>query len=227
MADEPYILAIASHKGGTGRTTTACALAWLWGRDGFQVVLADADPARSAGLIAVDQSGVCEWPNVEYRDCARDLDPDWPGADLVIVDCPSLMGPDAETVLRHCHGVVLTCLADPLALRTVPLAARALAAARAANPKLELLGVTIGLYDHRDLVQAPMLERLRSMHGELLLEPPAPFDADLRDWALSPGAALPVGAGAHALEAVRDRIADLVWRMHRIELAADRLARRA
>lgn len=227
MADEPYVLAIASHKGGTGRTTAACALAWLWGRDGLEVVLADADPIGAAGLVAVDSNGRCDWPNVQFRDCAAGLEPDWSGADLVIVDCSNLMDPAAQSVLQHCHGVVLTCLADPMALRTVPHAARALAEARVANPKLELLGVVIGSYDGADIVQAPMLDRLRTMHGEMLLEPPVPFDADLRDWALSPGAALPQGAGAQALEAIRDRIADLVWRLHRIELGADRLAGRA
>ena len=35
MAGEPFVLAIGSHKGGTGRTTTACALAWLWGQVDF------------------------------------------------------------------------------------------------------------------------------------------------------------------------------------------------
>lgn len=227
LADAPYLLAIGSHKGGTGRTTTACALAWLWARDGFRVVLADADPAGAAGLIAIDSAGQCPWPNVRYHDGPVAHDSAWPETDIVIVDCPSLMDARAGCVLQACHGVVLTCVADPLALRTIPSAARTLAMARVANAGLELLGVMIGQYDENDPVQAPMLDRLRAMHGEMLLEPPVPFDPHLRDWALAPGSALPAGHGAGALEAVRDRIADLVWRLHDIELGAGRLARRA
>ena len=72
MPGEPFFLAIGSHKGGTGRTTTACALAWLWGQDGFRVTLADADPVQAAGLIALDESGQCPWSNVTYL-------PEFPG----------------------------------------------------------------------------------------------------------------------------------------------------
>lgn len=224
LAGEPFVLAMASHKGGTGRTTAACALAWLWGRDGLHVVLADADPAGIAGLIALDAAGDCPWANVRYFNLAADATPSWPDADVVIVDCPSLMDAGGSGVLQHCHGVVLTSLADPLSLRTVPSAARVLATARVTNPELELLGVLIGQFDESDFIQVSMLERLRAMHGELLLEPPVPADGVLRDWALTPGAALPAGRGALALEAARDRIADLVWRLHKIELAVNRLA---
>src|SRR5262245_62637672 len=135
----PFLLAVGSHKGGTGRTTTACALAWLWGRAGFRVTLADADPIRAAALLALDESGECPWPNVSYREGLPDPE-DW-DPDVVVVDCPSLMDPEVPSVLQRCRGVVLTCLADPLSLRTVPAAAAALATARVANPRLELLGV--------------------------------------------------------------------------------------
>ena len=37
-------------------------------------------------------------------------------ADVVLVDCPLLMTPDAAAVLRRADGVVLTCRADPLSL---------------------------------------------------------------------------------------------------------------
>ena len=72
----PYVLAVASHKGGTGRTTAALALAWLWGRAGRRVTLADADPARAAGLVARGPSGECDWPNVRYHDGFPELTDD-------------------------------------------------------------------------------------------------------------------------------------------------------
>lgn len=227
MADEPFLLAIGSHKGGTGRTTTACALAWLWGHEGFRVTLADVDPVRAAGLIALDESGTCPWPNVYYS--AGMPSPGDPalGGDVVVVDCPTLMDSAVHDVLGRCHGVVLTCLADPLSLRTVPAAASSLATARVRNPKLELLGIMIGLYDERDVVHAPMLERLRQMHGELLIEPPTPFDPSIRDWALTPGAALPAGRAAHAFAAARERIADLALKLFRFEIGSSQLAGRS
>src|SRR3954465_9639173 len=110
------MLAVASHKGGTGRTTAALALAWVWGGTGLRVTVADADPSRAAGLIALDRTEGCPWPYVHYVSGlpdpgAPDLD-----ADVVLIDCPPLMGPEAGSVLRRADGVVLTCQADPLSL---------------------------------------------------------------------------------------------------------------
>jgi chromosome partitioning protein len=220
VSRDPYLLAIGSHKGGTGRTTAALALAWLWGRTGLRVTLADADPARAAGLIALDAAGHCPWVNVRYA--AGLPEPGDPAldADLVLIDCPPLMTPAAQPVLRRSAGVVLTCLADPLSLRTVPAAAGVLASGRVHNPRLELLGVLIGLYNGRDAVQGPMLGRLRQMHGELLLEPPVPDDPAVRDWALTPGAALPPGPAAEAFDEVGGRLRDLILRLSGVELGA-------
>jgi cellulose biosynthesis protein BcsQ len=225
MADEPYMLAIASHKGGTGRTTTALALAWQWGGAGLRVTVADADPVHDAGLIALDRSDGCPWPYVHYISDlpeSGDLDLD---ADVVIIDCPPLMSAEAPAVLARADGVVLTCQADPLSLRTVPAAAGVLATARIHNPKLELLGVLIGGYNAEDPVQTAMLGRLRQMHGELLLEPPIPEDAAIREWALTPGAGLPVGRAADAYSAVARQLRDMVRRLSGVALAARRGAR--
>ncbi len=220
MSHEPYLLAVGSHKGGTGRTTAAAALAWLWGQEGLRVTLADADPARAAGLIALDESGACPWPNVRYHaglpgpgDPAMD-------ADVVVIDCPPLMTAAAREVLGRAAGVVLTCLADPLALRTVPAVATVLAAAREDNPRLELLGVLIGRYAAGDAVQAPMLGRLRQMHGELVLEPPVPDDPAVRDWPLTPGAGLPGGPAADSFAAVGRLLHEMARQLNGVTLGA-------
>jgi len=208
VAREPFVLAIASHKGGTGRTTAACALAWLWGQAGIRVALADVDPVRAARLIATE-GGDCPWDNVRYFDRLPDTDS---GAELVVVDCPSLMDPTIDRVLRNCHSVVLTCVADPLSLRTVPSAARVLATARVSNPRLELLGVLIGLYNSLDVIQAPMLGKLRQMHGDLLINPPIPYDPEIRDWAAFEPAAK---AGYEAMIAALDRLTTPVTELRR------------
>ena len=220
MADDGYLLAIGSHKGGTARTTTALALAWLWGREGLRVTLADADPIRAAGLIALDTSGECRWPNVRYvRGLPERGDPVLK-ADIVLVDFPPLLAPEAAPILNRAAGVVLTCHADPLSLRTVPAAATALAAARVRNPAAELIGVLIGGYNANDEVQATMLGRLQHMHGDLLLEPPIPNDPAVRDWATTPGVGLPAGRAAAAYVAVAQRLRELVRRLSGVSLAA-------
>jgi cellulose biosynthesis protein BcsQ len=222
VADECYLLAVASHKGGTGRTTASLALAWLWGRYGMRVTLADADPSRAAGLIALDSSGRCPWPGVRYVAGLPAAGERALNADIVVVDCPPLLSPAAAPVLRRARGVLLTCRADPLALRTVPAAAGALAAGRVHNPSAELIGVLIGDYNADDPVEAPMLGRLRDMHGELLLEPPIPEDSAVRDWALSPGAGLPAGPATEAFVVVAERLREAIAQLSGVVIAARR-----
>jgi cellulose biosynthesis protein BcsQ len=193
-----YTLAVAGHKGGTGRTTAALALSWCWGQSGHAVTLIDADPTGSCGLVARGDSGRCEWPNVRLLDGfpadARQL----PDRGLAVIDCPSLSDPAAPPILEQADALVLCVLPDPLALRTVPNCAATIERARVANPRLELLGILAAIYDNLDATQTEMLERLRARHGELLLEPPVPLRPELRDWPLRPGAALPAGPAREA-----------------------------
>jgi cellulose biosynthesis protein BcsQ len=213
VPQDPYILAIGSHKGGTGRTTAALALTWLWSRSGIRVTLADIDPVRAAGLVALTD-GTCRWPNVRYSvTMPRHRDPGY-DADVIVVDCPALLSPAARPVLQRATTIILTVRADPLSLRTVPSAAAALEAARADNPLLELLGVLVGLYNEGDSLQPPIVEKLRHMHGPLLLNPAIPDDPALRDWPLSPGGDLPEGPGAAAFEVLAERLAGQVRRQN-------------
>ncbi|MFO0807430.1 MAG: ParA family protein [Gemmataceae bacterium] len=216
MAQRPFLLAVGSHKGGTGRTTTALALAYAWGRAGLHVVLVDADPTQAAGLIACDSHGQCTWPNVQY---ATELREPLPDADVVIVDCPPLLDASASPVLQKCGGVLLTVLADPLSLRTVPAAASVLAEARSHNPQLELLGVLVAIYNGSDAIQAPMYARLKEMHGDMLVEPPIPDDPALRDWPLMPGSPPPRGPGWRAYAEVADRVAGLAQKITGVRIA--------
>jgi len=216
---DPYILAIGSHKGGTGRTTTALALAWLWSRSGIRVTLADVDPVRAAGLVAL-ADGSCPWPNVRYAvTMPRPRDPGY-DADLIVVDCPALLSPAARPVLQRATTIILTVRADPLSLRTVPAAAAVLESARADNPLLELLGVLVGLYNERDSLQPPIVEKLRHMHGPLLLDPAIPDDPALRDWPLSPGGDLPEGPAASAFGVLAERLAGHIRRYSGVASAA-------
>lgn len=197
-----FPIAVLSHKGGAGRTTMAAALAWCWGRAGVPVGLIDADPAQNLAMLALGPNGDCLWWNVLFREA-------WPAEGdevfsrrFVLVDCPPLAEPAAKDILDRVHGVVLVCPADPLALRTIPVTAAVLRAARPRNPRVELLGVAVGVYNAEDPTQAETLARLRKIHGDLLLGPPIPYDPALRDWPADPGADLPEGPGRQAYEAL-------------------------
>jgi cellulose biosynthesis protein BcsQ len=182
-------------------TLVACALAWCWGRAGHSVLLADADPLGSVRLLAAGGRGACDWRGVRYLDRlpnpgeARDFD-------LVVVDGPALLGSAAAPVLARADGLLLTCLADPLSLRTLPAAARAIEAARAANPKLDVLGLLIGAHDPTDALQEGVLGRLRRTQAGLLIEPPVPYQTEVQEWPSAPGAGLPSGPAAGAYDEI-------------------------
>ena len=82
---KPYILAVASHKGGTGRTTSALTLAWALGESGHRVILIDADEQRSASALALDSRGEFNWANVEFRTWPQSLNKPM-NADIVVID---------------------------------------------------------------------------------------------------------------------------------------------
>jgi cellulose biosynthesis protein BcsQ len=193
---KPYRLAVASHKGGTGRTTLALGLAWVLGEQGARVVLADADPTRSASLIACDEAGACRWRNV--RVCAGPA-PDVQGADVVLIDCPALNERAALSALRSADGVLLTCLADTLFLRTLPAATVALAEARAGGSQAALLGLVVNLFDGADVLQQRLFQQIAHCRKPPLLGPPIPMQPTVRDWALHPGSPMPAGPARAAL----------------------------
>jgi len=188
----PYTLAVVSHKGGTGRTTAAACLAWCFGQLGRSVTLIDADPVRSCTLLALDENDSCTWPNITFRTGLEALSQALT-TELAIVDSPSLLDPLSINVLDRADGLILTSLADPLSIRTVPAAAMVIERAKVANPRLELLGLLVSIYNAQDEVQKAVLERLQQAHRELLLAPIIPLQAEFRDWPLQPGASPPDG----------------------------------
>ncbi|MBL8794006.1 MAG: ParA family protein [Planctomycetia bacterium] len=206
MQPIPWLLAVGSQKGGTGRTTTALALAWLGGAAGQRVALIDADPVQAAALVAAAPGQRCAWANVRLFAGMPTDDVPLAGCDLVIVDCPSLTEPAAQAVLCRADAVLLTCLPESYCLRTLPAAVAALAAARRDSARPELLGLLATGCRRDDPQHARWLAELRAAHGSLLLEPPVPWDRGLRDWPLTPGADLPVGAGAVAYRAVAEQV---------------------
>lgn len=191
MHSTPYRLLIGSHKGGTGQTTAAVALAWSFGQLGWEVDLVDADPVQSASMLAQNEHGECTWPNVRLHQTTPEELPTDANSKLMIIDGPALTDPAARPLLQNVHGVVLTCLADPLSLRTVPSAAKAIRTAKLSNPQLSLLGLMIAIYEQHDPIQPQMLQMLRKQYQRFMLEPPVPSHKSLANWADQAGNDLP------------------------------------
>jgi cellulose biosynthesis protein BcsQ len=212
---KPYVLAITSHKGGTGRTTLALALAWLWGKRGLKVTLVDADPIKATSLVASGASGLCPWENVRLVSTNGGLTKIPTGQDVIIIDTPPATEPLSQQVLVKAHGVVVCTLADTLSLNTLPKATAAIREARESNDDLELLGIAVGVFDQTDLAQTRALTQLRGNAGPLLLEPVIPLRNEIREWPLMPGSELPEGPGRQAIrkleENFRDRMAEAGW----------------
>jgi cellulose biosynthesis protein BcsQ len=189
----PYRLAVASHKGGTGRTTTACAIAWLWGQNGLKVMLVDACRTKAASMVAVDGRGSCPWKNVTFVTEMPDYG-NWEGeADVVVVDCPPLTEPESQDVLATSDGILLTCLADVLCLRTLPSSTDAVRTARQTNAALKVLGILLTHYDDNDPAQERTLLKLQESQMALTFDPPVPMQPEIREWPLRPGMDMPPG----------------------------------
>ena len=129
---KPYILAVTSQKGGTGRTTTSLALAWTWGRLGLDVTLVDADPVGATGLLA------STWKGVRFVDGRTVEGLSNAVGDIVVVDAPALTATESRAVLDRADGVLLTGSADPLSIRTIMVTNRRLAQARETNAWLKV-----------------------------------------------------------------------------------------
>ena len=204
-----YTLALASHKGGSGTTTAAAAVSWLLGQQGYRVALVDVHPAGSVRLLAETQAGVCPWPNVsvhDYREYENGFDLD---TDLVVLDCPPLTEQAALPALELVDGLVLSCRADLLSLRTLSAVQKFLEKAEQQIPNLSFLGTIINLFDREDTKQQQLFANLLDSQGDLLIRPPVAWQESLCDWALSPGSPLPEGSGTTAYEIIVDIVLEL------------------
>lgn len=212
----PYVLAVTSHKGGTGRTTFACGLAWAWGQCGLRVALVDADPVRAAALVAAKTDEHCPWPNVRLFVAERGHVRVSGSFDAIVIDAPPATEPLAQKVFSKSDGAVVCCLADSLALATLPAATRSIREARTANPSLALLGIVVNLFAPADVTQVRCLSMLRGARGGLFVEPPIPARPEIRAWPLAPGSDLPEGPARRATltlaDTLRESIAAAGWR---------------
>ena len=201
----PYILGVASHKGGTGRTTCAAMIGWALGRAGHRVGLLDASVIPSLDLL----TGTAEqlnWENVELL--PAESDPRTRSdLEIVIVDSPSLVEPSCVDVLVKADGVLMTMLLEPMTFRTLASAIQGVEAARAANAKLALLGIVLNQVNRKDPIQKELLDLADDSVKQLLLEPFLPLLPELNQWSLTPGCEPPGVPAQRIATALAERVA--------------------
>ena len=186
------VLAIVSHKGGAGKTSSSVMLAEEFARRGLRVVLVDADRQRGAGLLlGIEQqtNTVLQTQNPRLRYLcssglplrelparAQELDGLF---DLAVVDTPSLDDPLARGWLQLCSDVLFVIPVEPISMRTLRGAESALEAVHRLNPSARELGTLPTLFDESDPNQRTLMMELVAQCPNGLLSPAIPYDAGL------------------------------------------------
>ena len=185
-------LAIVSHKGGAGKTSSAVMLAEEFSRRGLRVVLVDADRQGGAGLLlgleqatgTVQQTRnprlryLCSstLPLRELPARARELQGLF---DLAVIDTPSLDDPLARGWLQLCTDVLFVIPVEPISIRTLQSADTAIAAIHRLNPEVRVVGTLPTLFDEQDPAQRTLMMELMSRCTNGLLSPAIPLDPGL------------------------------------------------
>lgn len=215
----PSVIAVAIAKGGTGKTTTALALAYLLALQGYRVVLVDADPQASAtAALGVDVLDESVLPNTVAvvpvalpgltRSAALSLAPGgWGlsrlgeremqahvahagnGADAVVVDCGPALTPAVCGVLRGCTHLVMPMTADFLAFRGFNDVRQFTSACNPGAVQLAVLTVWRPRLRLSRVVEAALLESVPALLSQVRI----PSDARCAE---APSQGVPVAASA-------------------------------
>lgn len=185
-------VAVISHKGGAGKTSSAVMLAEDLAARGMRVVLIDADRQRGAGLLlgleqpsqSVQQT---QLPQLRYYCCngvpLRELPAkaaELAGLfDLAIVDTPSLDDPLARAWMQLSTAAIMLIPVEPVSLKTLEGAEAALEAAKRLNPGIQLLGILPTMFDASDSNQRTLMLELRARSPDTVLADAIPFDREL------------------------------------------------
>jgi chromosome partitioning protein len=182
-------LAIISHKGGAGKTSSAVMLAEDIARRGVRVVLVDADRHKGAGIML----GVEPAPGTiqETRDpklryfCSSGLPlKELPGKaqemaaqfDLAVVDTPSLDDPLARSWIQLATDILVVIPVEPISVRTMESADDALDNIARMNPQVRILGILPTMFDESDATQRSLMMELKSLRDDELLSQIIPMD---------------------------------------------------
>lgn len=220
----PYRLVVTSPSGGTAKTTTALALAWLAQEQGHSVRYEDAGSgAQIPAWLAVEQGGsaasqtgrgmptppATRWQSL-FSDAGSqatvNLAAGVPTVQLVVVDTPPVAHPKTRAAMEQADGVLVTCSPEPVSLRSLGRVADMLTQAREHQKRLAFLGLLLVGFDGRDDGQQTARIAYREQFGPLLLDDPIPYQRSMAEWPLQPTGGLPPGPAIEAYRCVLDRL---------------------
>jgi chromosome partitioning protein len=212
------LLAVISHKGGAGKTTTAVMLAEELAERGYRVLLVDADRQHSAGLLldltsSEERVQETRVGNLDYFASGRltELDVEDRYAELQgtydvgVVDTPSLDDALARAWLRESDAALVVLQVEPLTMKTMHGAMATIETVRRVNPRIQVLGLLPTLFEEAQATHRTLLNELVSRRRDSVF-PAIPRDAGLMhragmSWAANVGA-----AARDAYWAVADRV---------------------
>ncbi len=185
-------LAIVSHKGGAGKTSSAVMLAEDFARRGLRVVLVDADRQRGAGLIlGLDQpsSQVQQTRNPKLRYlCSTGLPlRELPSRhkeleglfDVAVVDTPSLDDPLARGWIQLSTHVLMVVPVEPVSMKTLDAADNTIDSIHKLNETILPVGILPTMFDETNANQRTLMMELRSRRSDLLPNVVIPSDSGL------------------------------------------------
>src|SRR5438067_680073 len=213
------LIAVISHKGGAGKTTSAVQIAEELARRGQRTLLVDADRQQGAGLLlGIDAPAGCVQrtvvPNLDYLGSARLTDLEIADCyagfanrfDVGVVDTPSLDDPLARGWLREASAALMVLQVDPLTVKTLPSALNTLEVVRAFKPSIQILGLLPTMFDASEEAHGKLLAELLSRRPDAVFTPVVPADPGLMHRA-NAAECPPVGdAARQAYQCAVDRI---------------------
>ncbi len=186
------LIAVISHKGGAGKTTSAVQLAEELARRGQRTLLVDADRQQGAGLLlGIDAPAGCVQrtmvPQLDYLGSARLTDLEIADCfasvanrfDVGVVDTPSLDDALARAWLREAAAALMVLQVDPLTVKTLPSALNTLEVVRAFKPSIQILGLLPTMFDQHEAAHGKLLAELLSRRPEAVFTPVVPQDPGL------------------------------------------------
>jgi chromosome partitioning protein len=186
------LIAVISHKGGAGKTTSSVQIAEELARRGHRTLLVDADRQQGAGLLlGIDAPAGCvqrtTTPQLDYLGSARLTDLEIADCfasvanrfDIGVVDTPSLDDALARAWLREATAILMVLQVDPLTVKTLPNALNTLEMVRAFKPSIQILGLLPTMFDPSEEAHGRLLAELLSRRPEAVFTPVVPADPGL------------------------------------------------
>jgi chromosome partitioning protein len=108
------VIALCGQKGGTGKSTTAIAIAGEYHRRGLQVLLVDGDPQGTTSTWAEKAAAAGKTTPMVIAMNARmhlpgQLDKIGKDSDVIVIDCPGRLDAVQRSALMVADLAVLTC----------------------------------------------------------------------------------------------------------------------